>query len=56
MRRSKNLSQELNTIIVEEAQAALTLLAVTEMVIVGVVAVLGLLIWIVFSLVNFARG
>ena len=56
MIRYKNLSQKLNTIIDEEVQAALTLLAVTVTVIVGVVAVLGLLIWIVFSLVNFASG
>ena len=48
--------QKLNTIIDEEEQAALTLLAVTVVVIGGVVAVLGLLIWIVFNLVNFARG
>ena len=56
MIRYKILSQKLNTIIDEEVQAALTLLAVTVVVIVGVVAVLGLVSWIDFSLVNSARG
>ena len=56
MIRYKNLSQKLITFIDEEAKAAPTLLAVTVVVIVGVVAVLGLLIWIVFSLVDVARG